>query len=40
LVFDGKWIAGSLNILDIQLGGFLYIFERFLAGVPLGDATW
>jgi len=39
MVFDGKRITGGLNILDVKLGGFFDILERFLAGVALRDAT-
>jgi len=39
LVFDGKRIAGRLNILDIKLGGLLDVLERFLAGITLRNAT-
>jgi hypothetical protein len=39
LVFDGKRISRSLNILDIELGGFSYILECFLAGITLRNAT-
>jgi hypothetical protein len=39
LVFDRERIAGSLNILDVKLGGFFYILERFLARITLRNAS-
>jgi len=39
LVFDRKWVAGSPNVLNIELSSFLNILERFLACVTLRNAT-
>jgi len=36
---DRKRIAGGLNILDIEFGGFFYILECFLARITLRNAA-